>query len=91
MSTNKGPANFFRREKAAEKTKKVAKKVKTVRYELVEEDNDLIFLEGPYMGRTLREIWPLGQRERDYVTKELYFLNNDQINSIIYSMTYMEI
>lgn len=89
MAVNRNPANFFRREEAAKKKKAV--KVRAVRYEIVEETDDVIFLDGPYRGRTIRELFPLGPNERDYIVKELWFQNDDRVNQIIASMTYQEV
>lgn len=88
MVVNRNPANFFRREEAA---KKKAVKVRAVKYELIEESDDVIFLEGPYRGRTVRELFPLGPNERDYIVKELWFQNDIRVNQIIASMTFQEV
>lgn len=88
MAINRNPANFLRRDEAA---KKKPVKVRNVGYEVVEESDDVIFLDGPYRGRTVRELFPLGPNERDYIVRELWFLNDERVNSIISSMTYQEV
>ena len=92
MAHNNNPANFARRDKAAEKQKrKPASVVTPVEFEYLAESEDILLLNGPYSGKTLRQIFPEGQEERDYIVKKLWYLNNPQINVVIESMLYQEV
>lgn len=75
----------YRRESAAEKARKVQAKLDLVKYEIV--DDDIKFLSGTYYGRTVKELWYLGSDERDYIISHLWNLHDEQVMSIIRSLT----
>lgn len=76
---------MLRKEKAGYKTDRMIRKHNPVRYEI--EEDDIIILSGPYTGRKVRELWPLGPVERDYIVKKLWSTGDEKIVKIINSMT----
>ncbi len=71
----------IRGEKAAEKARKVQKQLDLIEY--VIEGTDVIFTTGQYAGTSVAELWPAGPLERDYIIKNLWFRNDDQVNEIL--------
>ena len=92
MALNPNPASFARRDKAAEKKeKKNTYKESKFEYEYIAEQDDIILKSGRYAGNTLRNIFQAGQKERDYIVKTLWYLNDPVINKVIESMLYQEV
>lgn len=74
----------FRREEAAEKTKRAQASLDLVKYEII--DDDVRFLSGHYYGETVRNLWPKGPDERDYIISHLWNLHDEAVMSIIRSL-----
>jgi len=91
MARNNNPANFARRDKAAEEKKKVSYTLALVRFEYVEDGADILLLEGPYAGKTVKQVFLIGEEERDYIIKQLWYRGDQKINAIIEGMLYQEV
>lgn len=79
-SNNKVDYNL-RKGQAADKAKKLQAKIKLVEYRI--EDDDAVILSGPYMGKTIKSIWFLGEAERDYIVKNFCMRNDSKIVEIV--------
>jgi len=76
-----GPASMARREKAAERAKRVAKKVEKVQYAV--EGEDIKILNGQYAGTYVSELFSQGPAERDFVIKHVWFDHDEAAMAII--------
>jgi hypothetical protein len=80
----KNPKVQDRFEKAGEKARKVQKKLDLVKY--IIDDNGILLTSGPYTGQYVIDVWKLGPVERDYVIKNLWFRNDEQVNQILHTL-----
>lgn len=78
---NKYQDVMLRKEKAGKKAESVSRKLDQLKYELIE--NDIIILNGPYINKSVRELWNIGEAERDYIVNKLWSLGDEKINKII--------
>ncbi|MDC1299887.1 hypothetical protein N8Z24_00110 [bacterium] len=51
--------------------------------EYVLDGESITLMTGPYMGKTVQDIWNLGEKERDYVYKWVYRRAPESIRQII--------
>ena len=75
---------MVRREKAADKAKRKARKVEKVEYRI--EGGDLIILTGKYAGVYVSELFTKGPTERDFVIKHIWFDHDEEAMEIIRSL-----
>lgn len=85
MSNNKYQNAMLRKEEAGRKAEIVNRRSDSIKYEIV--DNNIIILSGSYANRGIRELWYIGDAERDYIIEKLWSLGDEKINNIIKSMT----
>ena len=78
-----GPGSMIRREKAAAGIQKQSKKVEQVKFQV--EGNDILFLDGKYFNQYVSQVFFLGAESRDYVTKHVWFSNDETAMAIIRS------
>lgn len=74
----------IRKEKAGKETVKRQRKIEQVNYEII--DDDIILKSGPYLNRSVRELYKVGAIERDYVIQHLWFTNDADVVKIINSL-----
>jgi ABC-type iron transport system FetAB ATPase subunit len=72
---------MVRREQAGQEVKKQRKKLDQISYEV--KDGDIIVLSGPYLGKSVKDMWSVGPIERDYIVKHLWFTNDFEVVKII--------
>jgi hypothetical protein len=75
---------MVRKEKAGKETVKKQRKIEQVTFEII--DDDIILKSGPYLNRSVREMYKVGAIERDYVVQHLWFTNDEAVVKIINSM-----
>lgn len=75
---------MVRREKAADKAKRKARKVEKVEYRI--EGDDLMILTGRFAGTYISELFARGPVERDFVIKHVWFDHDDEAMAIIRSL-----
>lgn len=75
---------MVRREKAADKAKRRARKVEKVEYRV--EGGDLVILTGRHAGTYVSELFARGPEERDFVIKHVWFDHNEEAMAIIRSL-----
>lgn len=80
-----GPEILMRREKAGDKARKVQRILKQVEFRI--EDDDILFLTGPYHGQYVRALFHKGPVERDYIVKYVWFQHDEEAVRIINSLT----
>ena len=51
--------------------------------EYVLNGEEITLITGPYIGRTVRDLWTLGEQERDYVYKWVYRRAPEEVRQII--------
>lgn len=73
-----------RREAAGEKARRVQRKLDLVEYRV--EGDDILLLSGPYVDEHVRDLWERGPVERDWITKHLWFRNDERVNLILNSL-----
>lgn len=74
----------IRKEKAGKETVKRQRKIEQVNYEIL--DDDIILKSGPYLNRSVRELYKVGAIERDYIIQHLWFTNDADVVKIINSL-----
>lgn len=74
----------IRKEKAGKETVKRQRKIEQVNYEII--DDDIILKSGPYLNRSVRELYKVGAIERDYIIQHLWFTNDADVVKIINSL-----
>ena len=72
---------MVRKEQAAQQAAVVKKKLELVEFCI--ENDDVLLLSGNYSGQTVRQLWPLGPVERDYIVQKIWFTNNPDAVRII--------
>lgn len=77
-------STMVRKEKAGKAVVKRQKKLDNVAYEV--RDNDVWLLSGPYIGKSVRELFVLGPLERDYLVNHLWFTNDLEVVKVIHSL-----
>lgn len=73
-----------RKEKAGKETVKRQRKIEQVNYEII--DDDIIFKSGPYLNKSVRELFKISPLERDYIIQHLWFTNDADVVKIINSL-----
>ncbi len=70
---------MHRREKAAE----VRPRLRQVAVKYRIENGDIYILSGPYLGKSVKELWPIGPVERDYIVRNIWFSGDAEVAAII--------
>lgn len=72
---------MVRKEKAGKEALKTKRKLDLVEFRI--EDEDILLLSGPYSGKTVKQLWPLGPTERDYVVQKIWFSGDEEAVRIV--------
>lgn len=75
-----------RRENAYDAAQRKKRLLHLVEY-VVEED-DIIILSGVFTGRSVRELFSVGPNERDYIVKNLWYRNDEQVRKILRELAF---
>jgi hypothetical protein len=71
----------LRKDSAQEKAEYISRDNKKVEYLI--QNGDIIIQNGKFAGRCVRELFGIGPEERDYVIKNLWMTNDQQVMNII--------
>lgn len=76
--------SMLRKEQAGKEATKAQNKSKIIDYKI--ENDDILILSGPYTGQTVRNLFPIGPIERDYIVNKIWFSNDSKVVEIINSL-----
>jgi len=75
---------FKRKDEASKKIEKKKRKLELC--DFVVEDDDIKFLNGPYIGKTVREIWEIDKVARDWVINKVWVPGDASVREVIKSL-----
>ncbi len=61
----------------------VEKKLKSAKDIYKLEENDILFLSGPYAGKRVNEIWSIDDKSKDYVFRQFYNCSDINVLSFL--------
>jgi len=78
-----GPGSMIRRDQAANKARRQPSNVEPIQFRI--EGSDILFLDGKYVNQFVSQVFFSGPEGRDYVTKHIWFSNDESAMMIIRS------
>lgn len=72
---------MLRKEKAGKEAQKTTRRLELVEFRV--EDDDITLLSGPYSGKTVKQLWPLGPTERDYIVQKIWFSGDEEAVRVV--------